>query len=202
MEYQFIYDNGNKEVIEIPSETSISMSEAFQCFASEPPVKYDESNQIIYIFVEDPNLKTWIRGVRKERHWNQTHLAEVADISLAYVSQFERGFLVPSNKTIANIVAALLFGETSEPNEMQSNETSRDIASSIESFDKKIIREMIDSILLQNDEATIELLKTTLVSIAKVQNEINKDNSFQSSIDFLINIAAIDFQNGLKKLKK
>lgn len=199
MEFRFISDDGKTLTFDIPNGTNTHLSSTMKSNVTEKPVIYDEEKNTVDIYLDDSELRNWIKLARKERHWTQKDLSAYAQTSLAYVSQFERGFLTPSPKTIGSIIAALLFWYDSP-----SGDTSRTLYQSEETnnFDEKIIYEMIGNLLAQNDKDTIELLKTTLVSIAKVQNEINKETSYESSIDMLINIAAVDFQKGLSNLKK
>lgn len=55
------------------------------------------------------DIGTAIRTVRVNRGMKQTHLAEIAGLSVSYVSLLERGYRTPSLVVIQKICKALRF---------------------------------------------------------------------------------------------
>ena len=96
-------DGNEKKIIDIPSAHTGKIPASLNGYLIGPPVHLDKDANIMTILIpntddtkESEVLRTWIKEVRKERHWTQGEFAKIARLSPAYVSQTERGFLVPS----------------------------------------------------------------------------------------------------------
>lgn len=196
--------NNLEEKIDIPSAHIGKIDSSLNGYLIGKPVFLDKDANTITIHIPDIDNKdemntftTWIKEMRKERHWTQTEFAKITNLSPAYVSQTERGFLVPSKKAVGSIVSALLFWN----NQVEDTSPTQQAVPTInEPVIKKDIRKLLEVLLNTDDYHRLELIKNTLESIIKIENEID-NNSFESGIDFLIKLATGDFEKDLKNLK-
>ena len=189
--------------IDLPSAHTGKISSALNGYLVSTMVSLDKNTDVLTIKVPDADDETgkaalgnWIKEVRKTRKWTQSELAEIAKLSLAYVSQTERGYLVPSTKAIAGMITALLFWNTEETAVTTSPKAT---SNPNEPVIKQDIRNLIDVLLKTDDYRRLELLRGTLEDIERIETEMDK-NSFQSSITFLVNLAISDYEKRLNKL--
>lgn len=199
--------NNTEESIDIPTAHIGKINASLNGYLIGPPVQLDKDANIITIHIPDidneeelHSFTTWIKELRKERHWTQTEFAKITNLSPAYVSQTERGFLVPSKKAIGSIVTALLFWN----NKSEDTDTSpvqEAVPQTHESIFKSDIRKLLEILLNTDDLRRLELIKNVFLSIERVENEIDT-NKYESGVDLLIKLATSDFERDLKALKK
>ena len=195
--------NNILKTIDLPSAHTGKINSNLNGYLVSTMVSLDKNTDILTIKVPDTDdetgkaeLGSWIKEVRKTRKWTQGELAEIAKLSLAYVSQTERGYLVPSAKSIGSMITALLFWNTEEKEIIQTQSTT---PNPNEPVIKQDIRNLIDILLKTDDYRRLELLKGTLEDIERIETEMDK-NSYQSSIVFLVNLAIADYEKRLNKL--
>lgn len=205
MIFRFVDKNEKEKInIDMPSAHTGKVPASLNGYLSGSAVHLNKETNVMTITIPDEKdskeaiaLQTWIKEVRKERHWTQGELAKNARLSPAYVSQTERGFLVPSENAIASIVAALLFWDTGIGEPVAPQQTTP----SDEPVIKQDIRKFVEILLATDDYHRLELVKRTLADIERIESEIDR-NSFESGIDLLIKLASSDFENNLKNIKK
>lgn len=199
--------NNTKESIDIPTAHIGKINASMNGYLIGPPVQLDKDANTITIHIPDMDneeelhyFTTWIKELRKERHWTQTEFAKITSLSPAYISQTERGFLVPSKKAIGSIVTALLFWNNKAEN-TNISPVQETAPQTYESIFKSDIRKLLEVLLNTEDLRRLELLKNVFQSIERVENEIDT-NKYESGVDLLIKLAADDFERDLKALKK
>lgn len=204
---RFIFNDqktNESDTIDVPNTHTGKINSSLNGYLLNRPVCLNKDADTITIYIPDNEneeekkiLGTWIKEVRKERHWTQTDLADITRLSPAYVSQTERGFLVPSKKAISSIISALLFWNNTSETTPQVQQATSTID---EPLIKQDIRKLVEILLSTDDYRRLELIKNTFVSIERIENEIDSNN-LESGIDLLIKLAIGDFERDLKNLK-
>lgn len=205
MIFRFVDKKENtEENIDIPTAHTGKINASLNGYLISPPVQLDKDANIMTISIPDieneeelHSFTNWIKELRKKRHWTQTEFAKITNLSPAYVSQTERGFLVPSKKAIGSIVNALLFWNTEEENTTPANEQPA-FTGQYSIMKQDIFRQT--NILLKTDNYhCLELIKNTLLSIEDLMNAIDK-NSFESEIEFYKRLAVSTLERDLNSL--
>lgn len=205
MIFRFVDKKENtEEEINMPSAHTGKIKASLNGYLISPPVQLDKDADILTIYIPDidneeelHSFTTWVKELRKERHWTQKEFADITHLSSAYLSQTERGFLVPSKKAISSIVNALLFWNTEKENTTPASE--QPAFNGQYSIMKQDIFRQTNILLKTDNYHCLELIKNTLLSIEDLMNAIDK-NSFESEIEFYKRLALSTLERDLNSL--
>lgn len=192
----YIFRRDNKETRYLAKGDANTIAEGARLMLSVPPIQLSDDEMCIYCDLDSEDIGSAIQNLRTVRNWSQTELGQLARVSLQYVSQIERNFKKPADKTYLKLISTLVYDASSqyipEKNTVVSpvdfSESTEDV-----NFENylllKEIEEQLQKLSETNDHSLLLLTKETLASIISYNNCLN-DKKFSTSenIDEIIEI--------------
>lgn len=205
MQWHFINQHDEHYITQGGMTAQNISSDLFQ-FLSKEPVFITEDKQEIHIYIDDPALSDWIKTVRKYRKWTQQQLSEYSEVSVQYISQIERKFIVANQKTYAPIIATLLDSGSEtiihyHKDPIPTVKHTGDSTNLEVALLKTEIQDILERLYDTDDFYVLSTTQKVLSDISRVYRALSLPSSDPNGIDTMIDIAARNCQQGLHVVK-
>lgn len=205
MQWHFINKNNEHYITQGAMNAQCISSDMFQ-FLSTEPVLITEDKEEIHIYIDDPALADWIKTVRKYRKWTQNQLSDYSKVSVQYISQIERNFIVANHKTYGPLIATLLdsgsetiihYHKDPIPNVTPSYDGTSIKGTLLKADIQDILQRLYDT----NDFYVLSTIKEVLEDTSRIYRGLSLSADAPNEIDNMISNAARSYQQGLLVVK-